>query len=378
MLIKIMQDSFNIWFIDKGIWLILIGIAGIIGVWVISYLIFKGLKLLGADPDRISDPNSQKLVNNIKNIFVILVAFVVAGIPSFFGILSVLNIGESDAGLDWAIGASYQLIVSNGIPILIVIILAYISLRIAGTIMPNLIKLYLNTGTRVGEHSSENEKRVETFAIVIRSVLRIFVVLIAVLTILSILGVPVTSLVAGISILGIAVGLGSQSLVKDVIQGMLIIAENQLRKGDIVRIKGRAGLVEDLNLRRILIRDLDGALHIIPNGSTDIITNLTSQWSRVNIEINVSYEEDLEKAIKTLNNIGDKVDNDQNIGRFIKEKPRVWTITSFSDSGVRLKFVGVTQPGKQWEVRTQVIREIKIAFDDEGIKIPYNQIRVIN
>ena len=91
---------------------------------------------------------------------------------------------------------------------------------------------------------------------------------------------------------------------------MLIIAENQLRKGDIVRIKGRAGLVEDLNLRRILIRDLDGALHIIPNGSTDIITNLTSQWSRVNIEINVSYEEDLEKAIKTLNNIGDKVDND--------------------------------------------------------------------
>ena len=373
-----MQDSFNIWFIDKGIWLILIGIAGIIGVWVISYLIFKGLKLLGADPDRISDPNSQKLVNNIKNIFVILVAFVVAGIPSFFGILSVLNIGESDAGLDWAIGASYQLIVSNGIPILIVIILAYISLRIAGTIMPNLIKLYLNTGTRVGEHSSENEKRVETFAIVIRSVLRIFVVLIAVLTILSILGVPVTSLVAGISILGIAVGLGSQSLVKDVIQGMLIIAENQLRKGDIVRIKGRAGLVEDLNLRRILIRDLDGALHIIPNGSTDIITNLTSQWSRVNIEINVSYEEDLEKAIKTLNDIGDKVDNDQNIGRFIKEKPRVWTITSFSDSGVRLKFVGVTQPGKQWEVRTQVIREIKIAFDDEGIKIPYNQIRVIN
>ena len=378
MLIKIMQDSFNIWFIDKGIWLILIGIAGIIGVWVISYLIFKGLKLLGADPDRISDPNSQKLVNNIKNIFVILVAFVVAGIPSFFGILSVLNIGESDAGLDWAIGASYQLIVSNGIPILIVIILAYISLRIAGTIMPNLIKLYLNTGTRVGEHSSENEKRVETFAIVIRSVLRIFVVLIAVLTILSILGVPVTSLVAGISILGIAVGLGSQSLVKDVIQGMLIIAENQLRKGDIVRIKGRAGLVEDLNLRRILIRDLDGALHIIPNGSTDIITNLTSQWSRVNIEINVSYEEDLEKAIKTLNNIGDKVDNDQNIGRFIKEKPRVWTITSFSDSGVRLKFVGGTQPGKQWEVRTQVIREIKIAFDNEGIKIPYNQIRVIN
>ena len=71
-------------------------------------------------------------------------------------------------------------------------------------------------------------------------------------------------------------------------------------------------------------------------------------------------------------------DNDQNIGRFIKEKPRVWTITSFSDSGVRLKFVGVTQPGKQWEVRTQVIREIKIAFDNEGIKIPYNQIRVIN
>ena len=373
-----MQNSFNIWFLEKGVWVTLIGVAGVIGVWIISILFFKGLKLLGADPEKISDPNSQKLVNNLKNFLVILVAFVLAGIPSFFGILSILNIGRGDAGLDWAAGTSYTIIVSNGIPILIVIFLAYISLRIAGTIMPNLIKLYLNSSTRTGDHGSENEKRVETFAIVIRSVLRIFVVLIAILTILSILGVPITSLVAGISILGIAVGLGSQSLVKDVIQGMLIIAENQLRKGDIVKINGRAGLVEDLNLRRILIRDLDGALHIIPNGATDIITNLTSQWSRVNVEINVSYEEDLEKIIKILNDVGNKVTQDPAVGKFVKEKPKVWTITSLTDSGVNLKVVGVTQPGKQWEVRTKLIREIKLEFDKEEIKIPYNQIRVIN
>ena len=169
-------------------------------------------------------------------------------------------------------------------------------------------------------------------------------------------------MVAGISILGIALGLGSQSLVKDVIQGMLIIAENQLRKGDIVKINGRAGLVEDLNLRRILVRDLDGALHIIPNGSTDIITNLTSQWSRVNIEIYVSYEEDLENSIKILNEIGSNIMNDADVGRFIKEKPKVFTITSFSDSGVKLKFVGVTLPGKQWDVRTKLIREINLPF----------------
>ncbi len=165
---------------------------------------------------------------------------------------------------------------------------------------------------------------------------------------------------------------------KGLIQGMLIIAENQLRKGDIVKINGRAGLVEDLNLRRILVRDLDGALHIIPNGSTDIITNLTSQWSRVNIEIYVSYEEDLENSIKILNEIGSNIINDAEVGRFIKEKPKVFTITSFSDSGVKLKFVGVTLPGKQWDVRTKLIREIKLAFDQAGIKIPYNQIRVIN
>ena len=116
--------------------------------------------------------------------------------------------------------------------------------------MPNLIKLYLNSSKRSDDVAKENEKRVETFAIVIRSVLRIFVVLIALLTILSILGVPVTSLVAGISILGIALGLGSQSLVKDVIQGMLIIAENQLRKGDIVKINGESRFSRRLKFKK--------------------------------------------------------------------------------------------------------------------------------
>ena len=373
-----MENTFNIWFLEKGVWLILVGVAGIVGVWAISLLIFKGLKLVGIDSEKISDPSSKKIIDNVKNISVIIIALVVVGIPSFFGILSILNIGESEEGFNWALGASYKLIISNGVPILIVLILAYISLRIAGTIMPNLIKLYLNSSKRSDDVAKENEKRVETFAIVIRSVLRIFVVLIALLTILSILGVPVTSLVAGISILGIALGLGSQSLVKDVIQGMLIIAENQLRKGDIVKFNGRAGLVEDLNLRRILVRDLDGALHIIPNGSTDIITNLTSQWSRVNIEIYVSYEEDLENTIKILNEIGSKISNNQDVGKFIKEAPKVFTITSFTDSGVKLKFVGVTLPGKQWDVRTKLIREIKQAFDKAEIKIPYNQIRVVN
>ncbi len=356
----------------------MVGVGVFVGVGGIWFLFFMVLIFFVFDSQKKRDPSSKKIIDNVKNISVIIIALVVVGIPSFFGILSILNIGESEEGFNWALGASYKLIISNGVPILIVLILAYISLRIAGTIMPNLIKLYLNSSKRSDDVAKENEKRVETFAIVIRSVLRIFVVLIALLTILSILGVPVTSLVAGISILGIALGLGSQSLVKDVIQGMLIIAENQLRKGDIVKINGRAGLVEDLNLRRILVRDLDGALHIIPNGSTDIITNLTSQWSRVNIEIYVSYEEDLENTIKILNEIGSKISNDLDVGKFIKETPKVFTITSFTDSGVKLKFVGVTLPGKQWDVRTKLIREIKQAFDKAEIKIPYNQIRVVN
>ena len=373
-----MENSFNVWFLEKGIWVAIIGVAGLVGIWAFSIILFKGLKLLGLDTERIKDHKSQKLINKVKNIFVILTAFSVAGIPSIFAILSILNIGNGDEGLNWAVGASYNLLVSNGLPILIVIILAYISLRVAGTIMPNLIRLYLNTNPRANEIGSENEKRIDTFAIVIRSVLRIFVVLVTVLTILSILGVPVTSLVAGISIIGIAVGLGSQSLVKDVIQGMLIIAENQLRKGDIVKINDKRGLVEDLNLRRILLRDLDGALHIIPNGETGIITNLTSQWSRVNIEIYVGYEEDLEKVIAIINDLGEKIFKDSKVSNFMKDKPRVFTISSFTDNGVKLRLVGMTEPGKQWEVRTLLLRELKREFDQKNIKIPYSQIRIVN
>lgn len=373
-----MENSFNVWFIEKGIWVAIIAVAGLVGIWAFSIILFKGIKALGLDTERIKDHKSQKLINKVKNIFVILTAFSVAGIPSIFAILSILNIGNGDEGLNWAVGASYNLLVSNGLPILIVIILAYISLRVAGTIMPNLIRLYLNTNPRSNEIGSENEKRIDTFAIVIRSVLRIFVVLVTVLTILSILGVPVTSLVAGISIIGIAVGLGSQSLVKDVIQGMLIIAENQLRKGDIVKINDRRGLVEDLNLRRILLRDLDGALHIIPNGETGIITNLTSQWSRVNIEIYVGYEEDLEKVISIINDLGEKIFKDSKVSNFMKDKPRVFTISSFTDNGVKLRLVGMTEPGKQWEVRTLLLRELKLEFDEKNIKIPYSQIRIVN
>tara|TARA_B100001105_G_C22399736_1_gene448768 strand:- start:3447 stop:4589 length:1143 start_codon:yes stop_codon:yes gene_type:complete len=375
---RLMENSFNTWFLEKGLWVAVIAVAGIIGVWVISILLFKVLKLLGVDPERISDHNSRTLVTKIKNIFVILVAIVVAGIPSVFAILSIFNIKDSEEGLDWAIGASYKLIVSNGIPIAIVILLAYISLRVAGTIMPNLIKLYLNSNSRTEDLGTENEKRVETFAIVIRSFLRIFVVLIALLTILSILGVPITSLVAGVSIIGIAVGLGSQSLVKDVIQGMLILAENQLRKGDIVNVNNRRGLVEDLNLRRILLRDLDGALVIIPNGSADIITNYTSQWSRVNVEMTIKFEDDLDRVIAVIDGVGEKLMQTPKISGFIKEVPKVFVVRSFSDSGVNIRVIGVTQPGKQWEVRTHLLREIKSEFDKQKIEIPYRHIKVIN
>ena len=121
-----MENTFNIWFLEKGIWLILIGVAGIVGVWAISLLIFKGLKLVGIDSERITDPGSKKIIDNVKNIGVILIALVVVGFPSFFGILSILNLDEQGDGFNWALGASYKLIVSNGVPILIVLILSLI------------------------------------------------------------------------------------------------------------------------------------------------------------------------------------------------------------------------------------------------------------
>ena len=373
------EQNFSDWFLQKGIWALFISIAGLFGVGIISFALYKLADVFGLNTKNIKDSRTSKLVNLTRNIVIISLSMFIAGFPSFFGVLAVLNIESGSEGLGWALGSTYKLLFSKALPIFLVMIIGYLGLRVAANIVPELVKIYFSRSNQEEViDKDENNKRIETFAIVLRSILRVFIVTIAVFTILQIIGVPITSLVATFSVIAIAVGLGTQSLVKDIVQGLLIISENHLRKGDVVNIANKAGLVEDINLRRILLRDLEGALHVIPNSNTDVITNFTSKWSRVHIEIPVTYEEDIDKVISLINEVGRELGEESDFSQFIDENPEVLRVNSFDQSSLSVKIMGVTKPGKQWLIKGELLRRLKIRFDKEKIPIHHSRIKVVN
>ena len=190
-------------------------------------------------------------------------------------------------------------------------------------------------------------------------------------TILPELGVNIGALLAGAGLVGLAVGFGAQSLVKDVIAGMFILVENQYGKGDVVNLAGVGGVVEDVNLRRTVLRDLEGAVHTIPNGEITVASNLTRQWTRVNMNVSVAYGEDLDRVIAVINRVGEELAQDPDFGPLILGAPRVLRVDGFGDSGIEIKILGVTRPIQQWAVMGELRRRLKRAFDEEGIEIPF-------
>ena len=198
----------------------------------------------------------------------------------------------------------------------------------------------------------------------------------AVFMIMAEIGINITPVVAGFGIAGIAIGFGAQSLVKDFIAGLFILIENQYGVGDVVRIADIAGIVEEINLRRTVLRDLDGIVHSVPNGEIRVASNFTQDWSRVNLNISVGYGEDLDHVTEVLNRIGKEMAEEPYWSELILDAPQVLRVDAFEDSGIAIKVLGDTKPIKQWDVMGELRRRIKIAFDEEGIEIPWPHTKV--
>jgi len=186
----------------------------------------------------------------------------------------------------------------------------------------------------------------------------------------------VTALIAGFGIAGLAVGFGAQSLVKDIIAGVFILLENQYRVGDVVRISDVAGVVEEMNIRRTVLRDLDGIVHFVPNGEIKVASNFTREWSRVNLNISVAYGTDLDHAIAVLNRVGEEIAQDPQWSPLILKAPQFLRVDNLGDSGIELKVVGDTKPIRQWDVMGELRKRVKKAFDEEGIEIPWPHIKM--
>ena len=264
---------------------------------------------------------------------------------------------------------------SHGVRILIIILVSVALYVVLQRLVPRALKLTIPK--RMAKKPEEEvEQRIQTLSRVFVSTGAVLILVAAVFMIMAEIGINITPVVAGFGIAGIAIGFGAQSLVKDFIAGLFILIENQYGVGDVVRIADIAGIVEEVNLRRTVLRDLDGIVHSVPNGEIRVASNFTQDWSRVNLNISVGYGEDLDHVMEVLNRIGKEMAEEPYWSELILDAPQVLRVDAFEDSGIAIKVLGDTKPIKQWEVMGELRRRIKRVFDEEGIEIPWPHTKV--
>ena len=272
----------------------------------------------------------------------------------------------------WA--AVVNWLVEPGIRILIILVVGIVLWFALRKFLPLLVGRTMVT-TR-GESKEGIKKRRETLIGVLTGVGRIFIVVVVILTILSEVKISIAPILAGFGIAGLAVGFGAQYLIRDVISGVFIILENQYRVGDVARIADVAGLVEEVHLRKTVLRDLDGIVHHIPNGEIRIASNYARHFARVNLNVSVSYDTDLDHAINVINRVGQELAADEQWRKVIRTAPQVLRVDNLGDSGIEIKVLGEVKPIQQWAVKGELRLRLKKAFDAEGIEIPWPHTKV--
>jgi small conductance mechanosensitive channel len=224
---------------------------------------------------------------------------------------------------------------------------------------------------RAGGTQFEREKRAATISSILRKTAAIMIWAVAVMMTISEFGVNVAPLLAGAGVAGLAVGFGAQNLVRDVISGLFILLENQIRVNDVAIINGTGGLVEEINLRTTVLRSLDGIVHVFPNGTITTLSNVTREYSCYVFDIGVAYKEDTDRVVALLKQVGDDLQQDETCGPEMIEPVEIFGVDQFADSAVVIKGKIKTRPSKQWMVGREFNRRVKKRFDEEGIEIPF-------
>lgn len=270
--------------------------------------------------------------------------------------------------IDWSRWS--ETIWTTGVRVIVILVAIYIALRIIQRVLGPAIRAAVSAQME-GQPEVEVEKRVDTLSHVAYRTIWLVAALVALITVLPEFGINANALLAGAGLVGLAIGFGAQSLVKDVISGLFVLVENQYGKGDVVNIAGVGGMVEDVNLRRTLLRDLDGAVHSIPNGEISVASNLTRAYSRINMTVPVAYGEDLDRVFEVINRVGTELAQHEAWRKDITSAPQVLGVEGFGESGVTIRILGETQPVRQWDAMRELRLRLKKAFDAEGIEIPF-------
>jgi moderate conductance mechanosensitive channel len=273
------------------------------------------------------------------------------------------------ATVDWSAVLVWETLLPRAINVVVVIFIALIAYRLIRVLINRLLERDIEEEDPLVKRL--REQRAQTLAGLLGNVAAIAVFVVATLTILEILLQNIGPILASFGIIGLAFSFGAQSLVRDVITGTFMLIEGQFGVGDVVEVAGVSGLVEKITLRTTILRDIEGRVHIVPNGEITRVTNMTKAWSRAVLHVGVAYREDADRVMDVLRDLLRDFQEDAEWSGLLLEEPVVPGIESFGESSVNIRIMAKTLPLKQWDVSRELRRRIKKRFDAEGIEIPF-------
>ena len=219
-------------------------------------------------------------------------------------------------------------------------------------------------------------ERADTLSRVLVQIVSVVVWVVAAVMVLSELKVDIAPILATVGLGALAFGLAAQNIIRDYLNGFFILMEDWYRVGEVAVISGTGGLVEDVNLRRTVLRDLNGTMHIFPNSKVESASNMTRDWSRINLNVSVAYKENLARVFEVVNEVGQQMKDDTVWGRDLLTVPKVERVDNLGNSGIEIKILADTKPIRQWALTGELRKRLKDRFDEEGIEIPWPHAKV--
>lgn len=263
-------------------------------------------------------------------------------------------------------------LLNNGITALVILVIGLVVLKFMEKPLSILVRAMVPADTFPSPEAEK--KREDTLIKVAMGTARVVVWIIIVLMIFTEVGIPVVPLLAGVGVIGLAISFGAQYIVRDIVTGIFIVMENQFRIGDVISINERvAGVVEDMSLRVTKIRDVEGTVHFVPNGEINITSNMSKDFSKIHLVVGVSYDTDIDQVEKVVNEVGEAIATDEAFEDMIIEAPKFERVAGFGPSEVNVQITGIVKPKKQWKVSGEFQKRLKVAFDKNGIVIPFPQ-----
>jgi small conductance mechanosensitive channel len=334
-----------------------------VGAYVVARLLRRGLQwaMAGALAAHTAEAyrSSARRPLLLLRILVFALTWAMLSVPLLDAIGVPLEVGTDRAAVrGW--------LLASGIRVAVILVVATLVLRVSALVADRLQRELAEGG---GLDVIERTKRAQTLGRLVYNVLAVLVVSIALLMVLRELGVDILPMLTGAGIAGVALGFGAQWLVRDIIAGFFLILENQVRVGDVAAINGVGGVVEAINLRTIVLRDIEGTVHVFPNGAIDTLANRSKDFSYYVIDLQVLYEQDVERVVQVLRRVGEDLLGHPDFRPLILEPLEILGVDAFLETKLIVKLRIKTAPLKQWEVGRELRRRIKVALEREGIPL---------